>query len=193
MRSSPPHPYHPIPVPDLVPRLPVTAAGPASMPRRHPTPVVRSRPRRRSLRDCSASRTAASLLMPRLRLVRRRPTPSAPPPPWTMASWESPSRARARPVSPATSPTLSGGLVFETTMLTSTPGMARSAKGRRRSADPDILSRWWFASSAFPMIAGTLGPVASAFSICALVRQWRQHRPPGTGVADATFVTDPPW
>ncbi|KAK8084965.1 hypothetical protein PG997_006236 [Apiospora hydei] len=31
-------------------------------------------------------------------------------------------------------------------------------------------SRWWFASSAFPMIAGTLGPVASAFSICALVQ-----------------------
>ncbi|EXL39728.1 hypothetical protein FOCG_17664 [Fusarium oxysporum f. sp. radicis-lycopersici 26381] len=28
-------------------------------------------------------------------------------------------------------------------------------------------SRWWFLSSAFPMIAGTLGPVASAFSICA--------------------------
>ncbi|KAJ6438929.1 potassium channel [Purpureocillium lavendulum] len=38
-------------------------------------------------------------------------------------------------------------------------------------------SRWWFASSAFPMIAGTLGPVASAFSICAL----------------ATFLPDPVW
>ncbi|GKT57860.1 potassium channel [Colletotrichum tofieldiae] len=54
-------------------------------------------------------------------------------------------------------------------------------------------SRWWFASSAFPMIAGTLGPVASAFSICALVRPWRQHYPPGTDIAAAAFVEDPKW
>ncbi|KAK0629057.1 hypothetical protein B0T17DRAFT_491519 [Bombardia bombarda] len=54
-------------------------------------------------------------------------------------------------------------------------------------------SRWWFASSAFPMIAGTLGPVASAFSICALVRPWRQSYPPGTDVQRAAFVEDPVW
>ncbi|KAK6223809.1 ion channel protein [Colletotrichum tabaci] len=54
-------------------------------------------------------------------------------------------------------------------------------------------SRWWFASSAFPMIAGTLGPVASAFSICALVRPWRQRFPPGTDIAAAPFVEDPKW
>ncbi|KAK3349372.1 hypothetical protein B0T25DRAFT_457229 [Lasiosphaeria hispida] len=54
-------------------------------------------------------------------------------------------------------------------------------------------SRWWFASSAFPMIAGTLGPVASAFSICALVKPWRQYYPPGTDVDMAEFIVDPPW
>lgn len=54
-------------------------------------------------------------------------------------------------------------------------------------------SRWWFASSAFPMIAGTLGPVASAFSICALVRPWRQHFPPGAAVTDSDYARDPPW
>ncbi|GKU19192.1 unnamed protein product [Fusarium langsethiae] len=54
-------------------------------------------------------------------------------------------------------------------------------------------NRWWFASSAFPMIAGTLGPVASAFSICALVRPWRQHRPPGQELKTAPFVDDPIW
>jgi len=54
-------------------------------------------------------------------------------------------------------------------------------------------SRWWFASSAFPMIAGTLGPVASAFSICALCRPWVQYLPPGTDVTEATFVDDPNW
>ncbi|KAK4147431.1 outward-rectifier potassium channel TOK1 [Dichotomopilus funicola] len=54
-------------------------------------------------------------------------------------------------------------------------------------------SRWWFASSAFPMIAGTLGPVASAFSICALVRPWRQRFPPGTDITKAPYVMDPTW
>jgi hypothetical protein len=36
-------------------------------------------------------------------------------------------------------------------------------------------SRWWFASTAFPLIAGTFGPMASAFSICALSQPWRAH------------------
>lgn len=54
-------------------------------------------------------------------------------------------------------------------------------------------SRWWFASSAFPMIAGTLGPVASAFSICALVRPWRQQFPPGSDIDKAPFIADPIW
>lgn len=43
------------------------------------------------------------------------------------------------------------------------------------------------------MIAGTLGPVASAFSICALVRPWRQHFPPGSDIQQAEFITDPEW
>lgn len=54
-------------------------------------------------------------------------------------------------------------------------------------------SRWWFASSAFPLIAGTLGPVASAFSICALVKPWRQFYPAGTDIDAATYVPDPIW
>ncbi|CAN8097950.1 unnamed protein product [Discula destructiva] len=54
-------------------------------------------------------------------------------------------------------------------------------------------SRYWFASSAFPMIAATLGAVASAFSVCALVRPWRQHFPPGSDVAKAAFIDDPIW
>ncbi|KAF3061701.1 Outward-rectifier potassium channel TOK1 [Daldinia childiae] len=54
-------------------------------------------------------------------------------------------------------------------------------------------SRWWFASAAFPMIAGTLGPVASAFSICSLVKYWRQHIPPGSDITKAVYVKDPLW
>ncbi|CAK7265862.1 hypothetical protein SEPCBS57363_001797 [Sporothrix epigloea] len=61
---------------------------------------------------------------------------------------------------------------------------------------PDLTlspSRWWFASSAFPMIAATLGPVASAFSICALVRPWRQEILEGEAINTASFVKDPIW
>ncbi|EAA28444.2 potassium channel [Neurospora crassa] len=54
-------------------------------------------------------------------------------------------------------------------------------------------SRWWFASAAFPMVAGTLGPVASAFSICALVRPWRQNYTKGADIKTATFIKDPAW
>jgi potassium channel subfamily K, other eukaryote len=43
------------------------------------------------------------------------------------------------------------------------------------------------------MIAGTMGPVANAFSICALVRPWRQHIPPGSNVTLAEFIDDPTW
>lgn len=43
------------------------------------------------------------------------------------------------------------------------------------------------------MIAGTLGPVASAFSICALVKNWRQHILPGSDVTKAVFIPDPTW
>ncbi|KAH7207787.1 uncharacterized protein BKA55DRAFT_547027 [Fusarium redolens] len=53
--------------------------------------------------------------------------------------------------------------------------------------------RWWFLSSTFPMIAGTLGPVASAFSICALAQPWRQHLIPGGDVQEAPFVANPSW
>uniref|UniRef100_A0A0D2XRR7 Potassium channel domain-containing protein n=1 Tax=Fusarium oxysporum (strain Fo5176) TaxID=660025 RepID=A0A0D2XRR7_FUSOF len=46
---------------------------------------------------------------------------------------------------------------------------------------------------AFPMIAGTLGPVASAFSICSLAEPWRQQLVPGGDIQDAPSVPDPPW
>ncbi|KAL8393667.1 hypothetical protein RB595_003415 [Gaeumannomyces hyphopodioides] len=68
--------------------------------------------------------------------------------------------------------------------------MRREIPSSHAHVDP---TRWWFASSAFPMIAGTLGPVASAFSICALVRPWRQRLAPGAKVEQAPFVADPSW
>ncbi|KAI0849761.1 voltage-gated potassium channel [Daldinia vernicosa] len=66
----------------------------------------------------------------------------------------------------------------------------RGIKHDKIHLDP---SRYWFMSAAFPMIAATLGPVASAFSICSLVKYWRQHIPPGSDVTKAEYVKDPPW
>lgn len=54
-------------------------------------------------------------------------------------------------------------------------------------------SRWWFASTAFPLIAGTFGPMASAFSVVALVIKWRTIVPDGGTDVDGIFVEDPVW
>ncbi|KAF8198204.1 hypothetical protein K438DRAFT_1717847 [Mycena galopus ATCC 62051] len=47
--------------------------------------------------------------------------------------------------------------------------------------------RWWFTSTAFPLVAGTFGPLANFFSICALSQDWRQY------VADGSAIPDPRW
>ncbi|KAL8646246.1 MAG: hypothetical protein Q9210_006242 [Variospora velana] len=56
-------------------------------------------------------------------------------------------------------------------------------------------SRWWFASTAFPLLAGTFGPMASAFSVCALSQNWRVIVPhgPGGNEAEGFIVKDPGW
>ncbi|KAH6645854.1 hypothetical protein BKA67DRAFT_695807 [Truncatella angustata] len=41
-----------------------------------------------------------------------------------------------------------------------------------------VESIWWYMSFAFPAIAGAFGPIASAFSICSLIRPWIK---PSTG------------
>src|SRR5436190_13897975 len=84
-----------------------------------------------------------------------------------------------------------------------------SSRGRRRclsSPSKDLLfperpdcgsltfhSRQWFAVAAFPLVAGTFGPVATAMNICALVQPWRR-----TVVADKLTesgknIPDPHW
>ena len=57
--------------------------------------------------------------------------------------------------------------------------------------------RWWFASTACPLLAGTFGPLASMFNICALVYHWRQYIPPGgtksTSEQAGLTLPDPPF
>lgn len=52
---------------------------------------------------------------------------------------------------------------------------------------------WWFASTGCPLLAATFGPIASAFSVCALVYHWREYIPPGTQEASGLTIADPKW
>ena len=57
----------------------------------------------------------------------------------------------------------------------------------------DNSSRYWMFSTAFPLIAGTFGPIANAFSLLALVSPWRLYIPPGNTEAQGNPVPDPIW
>ena len=54
---------------------------------------------------------------------------------------------------------------------------------------------WWFASTAIPLLAATLGPLANVLSIAALVTSWREkYDPKAPGVDDdALGFNDPEW
>ena len=54
-------------------------------------------------------------------------------------------------------------------------------------------ARWWYASTAIPLLAGTFGPMANAFSICALVEKWRVKIPPGGTEEHGIKIEDPTW
>lgn len=54
-------------------------------------------------------------------------------------------------------------------------------------------ARWWYASTGFPLIAGTFGPMANAFSICALVENWRVKIPAGGTEEHGIDIKDPRW
>lgn len=52
---------------------------------------------------------------------------------------------------------------------------------------------WWFASTGCPLLAGTFGPLANAFSICALATSWRVYIAPGETEASGNRINDPGW
>ncbi|KAF2440773.1 potassium channel-like protein [Karstenula rhodostoma CBS 690.94] len=66
---------------------------------------------------------------------------------------------------------------------------------KAEAEEQDFLdpSRWWFASTASPLLAGTFGPIANAFSVCALVEKWRVYIPPGGDEGHGSKVEDPRW
>ena len=68
-------------------------------------------------------------------------------------------------------------------------------KFRDETEEEDLMmpTSWWFASTASPLLAGTFGPIASGFNICALVQKWRVYIPPGGSEATGIPMADPPW
>jgi potassium channel subfamily K, other eukaryote len=56
-----------------------------------------------------------------------------------------------------------------------------------------LPARWCYASTAIPLLAGTFGPMANAFSICALVENWRVSIPPGGSEEHGIDIKDPKW
>ncbi|KAK4690447.1 hypothetical protein P7C71_g6348, partial [Lecanoromycetidae sp. Uapishka_2] len=65
-----------------------------------------------------------------------------------------------------------------------------------KEAEDDFLApaRWWFFTTLFPLIAGTFGPVATAFSICAVTQPWRiVVDPTNTTEQQGLEVANPSW
>jgi len=56
-----------------------------------------------------------------------------------------------------------------------------------------LPAKWWYASTVFPLVAGTFGPMASAFNICALVENWRVDVPKGGMEGHGIKIKDPSW
>jgi len=54
-------------------------------------------------------------------------------------------------------------------------------------------SHIWYAATVFPLCAGSFGPLALAFSICALVEDWRVTIPSSGLETDEVFISDPKW
>jgi potassium channel subfamily K len=82
----------------------------------------------------------------------------------------------------------------------STGGIARVRKWwkfQMRAFDDDGERDWWFASTAIPLLAATIAPLANVLSIAALVTYWRMnvdngHGERGPELKGVTF-RDPRW
>ncbi|KAG0636377.1 hypothetical protein HOY80DRAFT_925862 [Tuber brumale] len=57
-------------------------------------------------------------------------------------------------------------------------------------AEPNM---WWITSTAFPLMAAALGPLANLTSVCALVLPWRLRIPPGGKETEGWGIDDPAW
>ncbi|KAF2736733.1 voltage-gated potassium channel [Polyplosphaeria fusca] len=76
------------------------------------------------------------------------------------------------------------------------PQTSGNGSGQTLQYDNGQKSDWWFASTAIPLLAATLSPLANVLSICALVTSWRETiYIDGNPVAefDGVPFPDPKW
>ncbi len=71
-------------------------------------------------------------------------------------------------------------------------------KFKLRGKTDDLPQDWWFASTAIPLLAATIGPLANVLSIAALVSKWRVRLPndgqlPEGTDDNGTDIPDPEW
>ncbi|KAJ5220148.1 hypothetical protein N7468_009352 [Penicillium chermesinum] len=61
---------------------------------------------------------------------------------------------------------------------------------RSLDSQESLKARWWLASTAYPLTAGTFGPMASAFNVCCLAQTWRMKPDSSGGYLN---IPDPKW
>ncbi|KFY07639.1 hypothetical protein V492_06949 [Pseudogymnoascus sp. VKM F-4246] len=71
-------------------------------------------------------------------------------------------------------------------------------KLKLREQDDDLPQSWWFASTAIPLLAATIGPLANLLSIAGLVSKWRVDLPnngklPEGADDNGVTIPDPQW
>ncbi|KAH6673592.1 hypothetical protein B0J14DRAFT_591121 [Halenospora varia] len=71
-------------------------------------------------------------------------------------------------------------------------------KLKLRGKTDDLPQDWWFASTAIPLLAATIGPLANVLSIAALVSKWRVTLPNNGQLPEGTDnagidIADPEW
>ncbi|OBT45452.1 hypothetical protein VE00_04603 [Pseudogymnoascus sp. WSF 3629] len=76
--------------------------------------------------------------------------------------------------------------------------LKRWGKLKLREQDDDLPQSWWFASTAIPLLAATIGPLANLLSIAGLVSKWRVQLPnngqlPEGADDNGVTIPDPKW
>ncbi|OBT66207.1 hypothetical protein VE03_04369 [Pseudogymnoascus sp. 23342-1-I1] len=74
----------------------------------------------------------------------------------------------------------------------------RWGKLKLREQDDDLPQSWWFASTAIPLLAATIGPLANLLSIAGLISRWRVDLPnngqlPEGADDNGVTIPDPEW
>ncbi|CZR62243.1 related to potassium channel [Phialocephala subalpina] len=94
--------------------------------------------------------------------------------------------------------TLTGGSRSDGYSLERQDTVLTIGKFRLRGKTDDLPQDWWFASTAIPLLAATIGPLANVLSIAALVSKWRVTLPNNGALPEGTDdagvdIADPHW